>query len=569
MRYIAVILILLSALLLWGQAKPGSGIAPSQPTYELTANTEIKFGIREYAETTYTYSQTVNGTKRELWRILQRDKYAHHWISPNGIVWVLTEGMPGPGGAGRLWARDPNCDLKGGWPDYQTMRVSGVGSPYPSTDLDLSACQAISLHNGSEQLRLVRKDGSEFRATIAVSEQGDFLLSRTFEKGQPKTDLFTELCDKPYNAPTVEWPAPGKAPIAIWTFFNENPNRYLIQTFRLGSGLDPAARQSILAERPAPQKPAFVDKTLTGKILWWEFGGPGRPPLAKLDVLSYDGSPIQTVDLLKLGKFQSSDDAHLNIQYRDVLDNAGGGPMPTDSEQRYGPGPLESLTFGDRTGRKYVVDIRAKGNQFEVLAKASMNLDQIPTKEPTYPDAMLGSSASAASDDGKFTAEVKNYARGNTKQSQVTLTAHVNDPVEGEKAVQLFSSPIPYQPTSIRVTNTGRLYCLGFITPPVPGGKQMVYLQVFDPSGHQMGIDLLSLKWFGDISQAKKEVDLRKVAVSNEGPKPERTIEGVPVPSFASEELTFDLGSRKQKLWVGYMNDQLPTMFYMGRPPLR
>jgi hypothetical protein len=83
-----------------------------------------------------------------------------------------------------------------------------------------------------------------------------------------------------------------------------------------------------------------------------------------------------------------------------------------------------------------------------------------------------------------------------------------------------------------------------------------------------MGIDLMrSTKWFSSVGEAKKKVNLENLTFEFDGLKVERTIEGVPVQVYPSEALVFDLGRTKERLYVGYMNDQIPLMLYNKKPP--
>jgi len=77
---------------------------------------------------------------------------------------------------------------------------------------------------------------------------------------------------------------------------------------------------------------------------------------------------------------------------------------------------------------------------------------------------------------------------------------------------------------------------------------------------------LQSLKWFKNLEEAKSKVDLSKATFELEGLKSERMVEGVPVPSYISEAVAFNLGDRTERIYIAYMNDQIPTMFYTSKP---
>lgn len=583
MKVVAVIVTLLLALALWAQVghqneKPANhmneeGPLPgfSRSTYELTAKTAIKYGIRAYAETEYTFFETTKSGKRELWSVLSRDKYAHHWISPNGMVWVVTSGMPGPGGSAKLWARDLRGSLRGEWGGhrFQTRDPKTRTQREVALNADASASSAISLYGGNEQLRMLDKQGNELRLTIANTEVGSFAVSRIFLKGETKNDLLTELLNQPMSAPHVEWVVPNRVPIAIWTFYGAGPNQHLIQTYNLGGSTGNHPDQMLVAERLSPRKPAFVEVSSTGKVLWFEFGALGEPARATLDIMTLNGLTTKSVDLLALGKFQSSDEAKRSIIYRDPLVNCGYGLEPNDPMKMATTPRLEVIQLQDRTGRKYQIEVVSKGQntpEFDVRASASLNLNRVATKEPTYPGANILGEEKHNSPDGKFSIRLKKYEQEGKSQSQLTLIAHVADPVDGQQSVELFSIPVVNDLKSVRVSNSGRVFAISYPKFP-PNSKEVCFFQAWDPSGRFMGLDLLqSLKWFKNLEEAKSKIDLSKATFELEGLKSERMVEGVPVPNYISEAVAFNLGDRTERIYIAYMNDQIPTMFYSSKP---
>lgn len=576
MKFLAVAIAILLVLILWaqvGETQPSdfkpSGKSPAPVSYELDARTELKVGIRQYAETTYTLYQRTASGKREIWRVLNRDKYAHHWISPNGMVWVVTEGMTGPGGGAIIWARDARGSLKGQWsgnelsrgePRYKNLVNVGL-------DADVSATQALTLHNGSEQLRFIDKRGNEFRATLAVTERDEICVSRVFAAGESKKDLLTDLLSKPYSAPSVELSNSGHVSYGVWTFYSEMPKRHLIQMYRADGNFSSTRNMSLVAEHQSASRPSYVDRTPTGKVIWFEFSEPGPSNKATLDIYSFNWKLIKSVDLMALGKYTTSMEAQKSIIYRDVLVNAGGGFEPIQPFKFYSS-PVEYWRFSDRTGRKYQVEIKSKdeGQTFEVETITSLNLDQVATKEPTYPGSQLKQEQTAVSADGKFSARLRTYLQQGKQQGQLTLLATVQDPIEGTRTVQLFSVPITYPLTSFRVTNSGRVFALSY--PKMPNAQsEMCYLQAWDPSGRTMGLDLTrNPNWFSSTQEAKSKLNLSSAKIELEGLKVERNVEGVPIPNYISEALVFDLGDRTEWLYVGYINDQTPTMFYSQKP---
>ena len=115
MKAVAIVVALAFGYILFGQVGSG-GRPPAAPRFRLDVKSEMKAGaIRAYAESVYTlYETRGNGKEVERWRVTQQDKYAEHWISPSGTVWVKTDMVPGPGGGGALWVRDAKTPLNVG-----------------------------------------------------------------------------------------------------------------------------------------------------------------------------------------------------------------------------------------------------------------------------------------------------------------------------------------------------------------------------------------------------------------------------------------------------------------------
>lgn len=85
-----------------------------------------------------------------------------------------------------------------------------------------------------------------------------------------------------------------------------------------------------------------------------------------------------------------------------------------------------------------------------------------------------------------------------------------------------------------------------------------------DPSAsNEPSMDLVRL-W----PDARTSASLERMSIELEGLE-ERMVGKVPVPGYLLETFTFDLGKdRSEKLYIGRINDQLPTMFYRSKPKI-
>ncbi len=548
MKIVLTIVSLLAGMVLWGQR---AAFSTPKISFELVAKSETKFGaIRPYSETVYTYYELrPDGKKRERWRLTLPDKYSRHWISPSGIVWVQTEAMAGPGGSGHLWARDAYADLKGTWYPPGRDRTTNV--------------QAVSLPSGAEQLRMTDKDGSEYRFTIIPTVDREVTLSRKLDVGE--VDHLTKALEKPQNPTDIAFTPIAETPFGVWKLSPNGSPVYIRQT-RSQSQIPLAD----VSDEMIGQAPARVTKTPSGKFLWFTFKEFGEPSEATMEVLQYDGTTVATVDLLKLGGFQNGDQAKRAILYGDVLWSNGGLEIPVDSNRYLTPTGVETIKFGDRSGRKFLIKLTQDGEAYQLDARASFNLDSRPeVAQTTFPTAKLVSTQEASSQDGKFRATAKTYEEKGKAITQVTLVGYVDDPVEGIKTVQLFDMPAPAKIEGLRVSNSGRVFAVSFAKDQPVGDEKMDFclFHAWEPSGRNMSLDLLRSKWFLNLDHARSELSMTRFEAKPEGVRGERMVDGVPIPVYPLEELTFTLASgKKENLYIGNVNEHLPSLFYYRRP---
>jgi hypothetical protein len=553
MRAVAIVVALAFGYILFGQVGSGGG-PPATPRFRLDAKSEMRAGaIRAYAESVYTlYETRGNGKEVERWRVTQQDKYAEHWISPSGTVWVKTDMVPGPGGGGGIWVRDASADIKGHF---------GVRG-----DIDVAGSKALQLKGGAEQLRLKHPDGSETRITVAQTDQGEVSVVRNVKKGV--SDLLTEQLDQGYgpNEPVLR--RFEGTPFVLWRFSGQTGPRYLRQIVERQFS---QRSLGVRSETYVPCDPSAVARTPRGRIVWFEFASDSGPGKASLHVFNAKGELRKSWDLLAAGEFASDRDALRNIIVQDLMWSGGAGFDPMGTSYQSWSKERESVAFEDRLGRKYLVEFLGEGDEFSVVFKASMNLGRVMPKEPVLTDAVLDAEHSLDSPNGRFTASIKQFVRKGQRQSQITLRAQFDDPIEGSRKVELYSVPVPVELSEVKVSDSGRILATSYTrgqTAFKELGDRCLFI-VWDPSGKSLAADLIFLKWFTNVDEARKTLSLKDATIILEGRQPDRLIEGLPVPLYRIETVGFGLGQgRNEYLYIGYTNDMLPITFYIKKPKI-
>ncbi|RYG41102.1 hypothetical protein EON79_21400, partial [bacterium] len=320
--------------------------------YELDAKTEIKNGIRAYAVTKYTYYAINGGRKSELWSFTQNDKYEHHWISPQGRVWVATGSLPGPGGMGGIWTRDARGNRLIGLrydmvlpPQLQHGRRYAAGS-LDGVQMNKVEARTLGKNNPSEQLRLPLTDGGEGHVTLVNTALGGFIaVARAYGKGE--RDLLSDALEKSETtSPTFSRPVP-RSPLALWEIREENTGKTnrILQTWQEATYGESSEGQvkPVTAERAVDLSPAAAIRTPSSNVLWFGFSQIGEPDAARLTIMKYDGKVIKEIDLLKLGGFQNSAEAKAKLAYRDVRIQSGNTFLSIDDSQFYAGGGPEEL----------------------------------------------------------------------------------------------------------------------------------------------------------------------------------------------------------------------------------
>ena len=574
------LLISLAAVLLVSERVP----IPSQASFELKATTEIKHdGIRAYAETRYVYSEVRDNVRRELWSLSRREKYLRHWISPTGRVWVFTAGMPGPGGASAIWTRDTSANGFGPWGFSNVLppRVQ-AGERYArqsADDLDLDRVEAKDLGRStrSEELRMPLKDGGESRITLVAQRDAmPVLLVRTLAKGE--RDLVTEALETDIHEELrLSRPVP-RSPLILWEYRDPTSNRMRRILQSVGQSTYGESLAGVLlpvrSEREIDLEPSATIRTPAGRVIWFGFSQPGEPNAARMTIMSYDGSVIDDVDLLKLYGYRDAAEARRRLVYRDVLfrdGRSGDGEdwEPIDENQNASSAVGEFLELRDDEGR-LLVRLNAQGARIERLK----GLTAKRPKESTWVGENAIGERTFASPDGRFHLRERHLKSKDGRDPYVaTLIGQAIDEDGKRVEVQLWSD-FHYDPLAqARLTNSGRSFVLRFDHSTGPNGKDVVVSALFvrNADGRQLaGMTTVGKDgWFATVEEARKGILLDKMTVTSEGLLQTRVVDDVTVqvPSVEKIALPFKDG-RVMHMNVGKLRDGMNEgVYWFGRQP--
>lgn len=525
--------------------------------------------------TTYTLFDTrVPGGSIEKWRITLPEKPIETWVTPDGTVWVLAD-TTGPFGgpmSGRvsLWARTNRSSLLGEWDaGFLCHKLKGDWTVRIAERFDLANSYPLTIgQTVSEGFKLALKGGSEARVEFVNTENaGTVKLVRQFEEGQAHSDPLELFLSKGSRRIRVSRPA-EKAPFTIWQE-TDSEGPAVLQVDE-DYPTPPNDAKLVHLVRSLPVAPSYVVPSNYLRFLWFDFDRSN----ATLRFMDRQGTELQTVDLLKLGKYSSPQAAKQALNFRSVSVNTYSGWSQLDESVWNGSNPQQFM-LTDQAGKKMMITLAEdKQGKFSVSAVASLNLGNISKKEPNFDKATLRGTTIQVSPSGDFKLRTQSLEQDGKPLAQLTLLARINDPLEGPKEVEIWSAPSPLVPVSTRVSDSGRVFAIlhvkkGLI--PSHPDQELVMLSGWDLDGKPFGghdFASFGMKWFASGAEALRSIDLGKVKITQEGTPQETELEGLPFVQWPFERLDFQVAGTTKSLYLHKVNQYLPSIFYKSKPAI-
>lgn len=520
--------------------------------YELRARPDVKQGgIRSYATTDYEYSEIRPAGRRVLWTRTEREKYAAHWVSPSGRVWVLTESTAGPGGAGRLWLRSPTGDLLGSWPSYMVFQrgpaTNNASTAPHASELVAGGGRADEIKaNVAERLRFPLRDGSEVRVVFlwptdpakSVALQGRPTLS-----GE---SLLEQALENPeLETPAFERPLGDRSSLTIWRANALKPGGPSLTWLGLmpWQGAGTARTMGRLQElRQMERSPDYVTRTPGNRILWFEFVTRQSPGRGVLRVMDTQGDEQAKVDLVAVGRFGSAKEAKESLKWQQPSFAKGQEWLPLSEVKDGWDTSREQVELWDRRGRRFVVTIAAGAARDTVKTEVQSGLRARRPKEDSDRGRLV-SEESVYSQNRRFKLRTRWFEReGEPRSGRLTLCALAPEASGTQAEVELWSTFILNEPAATYVTNSGRSLVFNFERIRSGTGKEpaeVATLIVRSPSGRQLaGLDLTQPEGYSTAAEAKRSIRWDAVALASKGKRADWETEGLRLPVWTSEEAT-------------------------------
>jgi hypothetical protein len=530
-----------------------SGTVRHSPNFQLSAETEAKSGIRQWFETTYSLHEIRHdGSKRLRWSVVLPEKYRGHRISPTGNVWVWTESVPGPGGGGRIWIRDARANELASWLGSTAVDRERPDEPGQRAEEGSPSFETYAW--GAEQLRFSFKNRLEVRYTLLqIPEVGTYAIRTQAQTGERQI-LEKALAERDYRL------------LRPQRLIERSPTFYLMRAESLGSGKPeliwilrtqyPHGTASnswdVLSEHETKEAPVNAQILPSGRIAWFEFGNAHNPTKAELKIFDRSLQPLETIDLVKAGRYESAYRAKNELDLNGLRVLQDGRWLPPQTA-RFAYDSDDLLELRDSTGKTFRIALSTAKGDFRAKVESYAGEMPLP-KEPAFRRSATVMEKLVPSASGDFALRIRRFRHENGKyEGRLTLLAYQRTPDGGRRASE-FWSRVAYDPVPDRafVTNSAKVYYIQTgDTNTERGTKKVAILVCVDPNGRQFGgFDLTSKDWRLEPEQASDGVLVDKMSVVYEGQQGEIHVEGVPVPQWPTERIRIPLSGGKVNAYV-------------------
>jgi hypothetical protein len=543
-------------------------------TFELKTEVEKKWGIREYAETTYSYYEVTSSGSRILrWHRKEGGKYSRHWISPSGKLWIMTESMPGPGGGGRTTLRSVNGDFLGSWQTYAwgTYPLTVRTKPAPTMT---SAEAKVLRPKVAEQLVVSMTDGSQVHLTAYWPKRlsRPILFDERLATPRSKTSLVERvLSNQTYAPPTIEV-TPGWRPIYIWHAKSTSPTLPdLTWLLAFDSVTNRPHSLDRGPELPLDHYPDSIRVTKKGYLIIFDF----FDSKARLTVLHFARKFNHSVDLMPLGGFKSAEEAKSSLSWRSPLEMGKGGWTPVSQMPDDGSYGRQQIELWDKQQKRYLFTIDSERNKFS--SEVFSGFAARRPKELSDPGAYkLLSEKSAASPNGKYRLRLREFqGKGIPNFRTLTLLARVQERNKTSE-IEMWSNSAYKEIPFMAATNSGRAVYFEVGLMDVAGAngsawtkKDYTALIVVGTDGNQLGYSSAFDNWgFKTLAEVRDKVLFAHTKIDSLGSPEFVKSQGLSVPAYPIERITLPIkGAEAKQFYIVLHTAMGNSYFTTGAQP--
>jgi len=511
-------LLLTIASLLFLEASSAHAVG-SLPEYSLTVRFEERQGIRLTPYSTYTYWETKDGVRRQLWTETLREAYHDHWISPTGVLWVQTVGPKGGPGFVGVWARDTVGRVR--------LRLDmGYLIPRGDPRWQLTGVVAPSKLASSPGLEQAAFTFDEARSTTVQSvecEDGSYITIVFGDLGASRPpDRLIELMRS--NGPSARptWTV-GSQNIIIWQIAGEE--RVVVHKGRMDSVREPYILR-VESEETLAQMPSRIVRC-GSNFLWFSKG------YREVAFMGWQGQQLARFDLGDLAGLRDQVALPLRLRFDELILRTSEHWFKPD-EVLGGLKVLE-ISLPDEAGNRFV--FRVDNTRGDVEATFLRGLAARMPKELLPLELEIVDERFVESPNKKFRLRIRTLDRNPELWQSRTLLMRTSDDCNGDLEVEVGTG---YGAASgYFVSDSGNVVLL-----MISEFRQIetASLVLRRPEGGVgSGSRLVKEGLFANVQAVRELLDMNRVTVVYGGSEGRQEVDGLQMSVRGLEEYTFRL----------------------------
>lgn len=487
----------------------------SLPEYSLTVQLEERQGIGLTPYSTYTYWETKDGVKRQLWTETLREAYHDHWISPTGVLWVQTVGPKGGRGFVGVWARDTIGRVRSrldmgylipsGDPRWQ---LTGVVAPIK-----------LASSPGLEQAVFTFDEGRSTTVQSVECEDGSYITVVFGELGASRPpDRLIELMRSNGPSARPKWTV-GAQNVIIWQIAGDE--RVVVHKGRMSGVREPYILR-VESEETLAQMPSRIVRC-GSNFLWFSKG------YREVAFMGWQGQQLAMFDLGDLAGLGDHVELPLSLRFDELILRTREQWLKPD-EVLGGLKVLE-ISLPDEAGNRFV--FRVDNTRGDVEATYLRGLAARMPKELIPLDLEIIDERFVESPNKKFRLRIRTWDRKPEVWQSRTLLMRTADDLEVEVRTGYEAA------SGYFVSDNGNVVLL-----IISEFRQIEIASLVlkcPEGGVGSGSRLVKEGLFANVQAIRELLDMNRVTVVYGGSEDRQEVDGLQMSVRGLEEYTFRL----------------------------